>query len=236
LTEINDQHHLSLEVQCYLNKISSNVAILSGYVNNRLREKWNLDLPENKERQVLLDDHRLHAMHALTTACCEIKFLNHLAHHNRFEIMNNPSMFPMPWPSFDKDAKEALDKIVVSHQDKDVVLTSTHHKTRKKGVLYRNKGVAARGSLHKETYYGKRKTASGEAYHLRKPLNAITTLKQINRIVDPVIKKLVFNRIHALGGFVKGKVPKNAFFIKTKTGKISPKIFLPNRMVIQFLS
>jgi CRISPR-associated endonuclease Csn1 len=229
LTEINDQHHLSLEVQCYLNKICSNVIMSSGFVNNRLRKKWNLDLPDDKQRKTLLDDHRLHAMHALTTACFEIKFLNALAHHNRFEITNNPSLFPMPWAGFDKDVKEALDKIVVSHQFKDTILTSTHYKTRKKGVLYRNKGVAARGSLHRETYYGKRTTQSGEAYHLRKPLETITTLKQINRIVDPVIKKLIFNRIQSLGGFDKGKVPKKAFFSKTKTGKTIPKIFLPNR-------
>jgi CRISPR-associated endonuclease Csn1 len=135
----------------------------------------------------------------------------------------------MPWAGFDKDVKEALDKIVVSHQFKDTILTSTHYKTRKKGVLYRNKGVAARGSLHRETYYGKRTTQSGDAYHLRKPLETITTLKQINRIVDPVIKKLIFNRIQSLGGFDKGKVPKKAFFSKTKTGKTIPKIFLPNR-------
>ena len=229
LTEINDQHHLSLEVQCYLNKICSNVLMSKGFVNNRLREKWNLDLPEKKERQTLLEDYRIHALHALITACSEPKFLNALAHYNRFETSSDPSLFPMPWSNFDNDVKEALDKVIISHQKKDKIVTRTLHKIRKRGILYRNQGVAARGRLHKETYYGKRTTASGEAFHLRKPLEAITTLKHINQIVDPVIKKLVFNRIQYLGGFIKGKIPKNAFFITTKTGKKIPKILLPNR-------
>lgn len=229
LTEMNDQHHLSLEVQCYLNKICTNVLMSSGFVNNRLREKWEITLPKNEGRTSLMEDHRLHSLHALTTACAEVSYLNILAHWNRFEVVSNPPLFPKPWEHFDKDAEQAINQIVVSHQKQDRILTTTLHKIRKRGVLYRNKGVAARGSLHKETFYGKRKTSSAEAFHLRKPLQEITTLKQINRIVDPVIKKLVLSRIQSLGGFVKDKVPKKAFFTKTKKGKIIPKIFLPNR-------
>lgn len=85
--------------------------------------------------------------------------------------------------------------------------------------------------MHKETVFGKRSTPSGaEAFHVRKPIESITTKKQIDKIVDPVIRKIITGRIEFLGGYVKGDtVPPEAFFGTDVEGLKVPRIFLPNR-------
>ncbi len=58
-------------------------------------------------------------------------------------------------------------------------------KTKKNGVEYKNVGVAARGPLHKESIYGKRTAPNAStAFHIRKPLESLTTDKHLDKIVD----------------------------------------------------
>ncbi|MBN2425000.1 MAG: hypothetical protein JXR46_12000 [Calditrichaceae bacterium] len=85
--------------------------------------------------------------------------------------------------------------------------------------------------MHKETIYGKRKAPEQEeAYHVRKPIDNLTTKKHIEKVVDPIIKKLIYSRIKDIGGFEQGdKIPSNTFFITDEIGKKIPQIFLPNK-------
>jgi CRISPR-associated endonuclease Csn1 len=105
-----------------------------------------------------------------------------------------------------------------------------NHKTEKNGVVYKNQGIAARGQLHKETVFGQRKAPHSEqAFHVRKPIDSLTTEKQINKVVDEKIRNLIFKRIDQLGGFQKEKVPANTFFVVDEKGVKQPQIFLPNK-------
>lgn len=93
-----------------------------------------------------------------------------------------------------------------------------------------NKGVAARGQLHKEFIYEKRKAPfNDEAYHIRKPIESLETEKHIEKVVDGVIRNLIYKRINEIGGFINGKIPNITFFIIDENGIKQPQIFLPNK-------
>lgn len=138
----------------------------------------------------------------------------------------------MPWKTFLENARHVVHNILVSHKKTDNLLTIRTHKTKRDGKVYMNIGIAARGQLHKETVYGKRKAPGEEDYtfHVRKPVESLTTRKQIEKIVDPVIRNLILNRVENLGGFEKGdKVPQGTFFSIAEDGNKLPQIFLPNK-------
>ena len=83
--------------------------------------------------------------------------------------------------------------------------------------------------MHKETVYGKRTFNGEEAYHVRKSIDSLTTEKQLDKVVDESIKLLIKKRIQELGGFVKGNIPANTFFVVDENGVKQPQIFLPNK-------
>ena len=53
--------------------------------------------------------------------------------------------------------------------------------------------------------------------------------KQLEKVVDESIKLLIRKRIQELGGFVKGNIPVNTFFVVDENGVKQPQIFLPNK-------
>jgi len=65
------------------------------------------------------------------------------------------------------------------------------------------------------------------ALHIRKPLQQIKTISQVDKIVDPVIKKIVQKAVlkHFDG---KQQISPEAFFRFGKDGSLYPKLFLPN--------
>ena len=83
--------------------------------------------------------------------------------------------------------------------------------------------------MHKETVFGKRTFNGEEAFHVRKSIDSLTTEKQLEKVVDESIKLLIRKRIQELGGFVKGNIPLNTFFIVDENGIKQPQIFLPNK-------
>jgi CRISPR-associated endonuclease Csn1 len=178
---------------------------------------------ENNEKN--REDHRHHAIDAVVMSCFKRQYIQQLTKWNRYRDREEELEFPMPWDSFFEDAKRSIDHILVSHKANRRVLTTRHYKVKKDGKEYRNKGTAARGFLHKEFVYGKRTKEGKEAYHIRKPLESLKTATHVEKIVDPVIQKLILNRIESLGGYEKGKnIPKGAFF----EGE-TPMIVLPNK-------
>lgn len=227
--QLNDTRFISKEASTYLTQICKKVNVSPGQMTANLRQKWGLNTVLNDENAKTREDHRHHAIDALVMACGKASYLQELSKWNRYNRNYDLKDFPMPWETFRFDAEKAVDKILISHKRISNDITIRYTKVEKNGKTYINKGVAARGQLHKETVFGKRNFNGDEAFHVRKSIDSLTTEKQLEKVVDEVIRKLIYKRIQELGGFVKGTIPANTFFIVDENGAKQPKIFLPNK-------
>ena len=229
--QLNDTRYISKEAKNYLSKICNDVQVAPGQMTATLRHHWGLNTILNKDDDTKSrDDHRHHAIDALVMACATRSHLQELTKRNRYHKNTALKDFPMPWDSFRQDAEIAIEKILVSHKKSKSIVTIRTHKTKKNGKAYINKGIAARGQLHKETVYGKRTAPDGvEAFHVRKPIESLTTKKHIDKVVDESIRLLILKNVDALGGFVKGKIPEGTFYKVDENGIKQPQLFLPNK-------
>ncbi len=229
--QLNDTRYISKEAKNYLSKICDKVMVAPGQMTSKLRHHWGLNTILNKENNTKTrEDHSHHAIDALVMACVTRNHLQELSKWNRYDRNYELNHIPMPWLSFREDAEVAVEQILVSHKKSNSILTIRTHTTKKYGETHKNIGVAARGMLHKETVFGKRQAPHRDkAFHIRKPIDSLTTEKQLEKIVDDTIKQLIFKRIHVLGGFLKGKIPKETFFTVDDNGIKLPQIFLPNK-------
>ncbi len=227
--QLNDTRYISKEAKDYLGQICKKVSVSPGQMTANLRQKWGLNTVLNDENAKTREDHRHHAIDALVMACGKTSYLQELSKWNRYNRNYDLKDFPMPWETFRFDAEKAVDKILVSHKKTTNSITIRNHKCEKNGISYTNKGVAARGQLHKETVFGKRNFDGEEAYHVRKQIESLTTEKQLEKVVDKTTRTLIYKRINELGGFEKDKIPANTFFIVDANGLKQPQIFLPNK-------
>lgn len=227
--QLNDTRFISKEASNYLKQICKKVTVSPGQMTANLRQKWGLNTVLNDENAKTREDHRHHAIDALVMACGKTSYLQELSKWNRYNRNYDLKDFPMPWETFRKDAEVAVEKILISHKRISNDITIRYTKVEKNGKTHINKGVAARGQLHKETVFGKRNFNGEEAFHVRKSIDSLTTEKQLEKVVDEAIRKLIYKRIQELGGFVKGNIPANTFFIVDENGVKQPQIFLPNK-------
>ena len=228
--QLNDTRYISKEAKNYMKKICKKVTVSPGQMTSKLRYKWGLNTVLNEDNSKNREDHRHHAIDALVMACSKARYLQELSKWNRYNRSYDLDNFPKPWDSFRKDAEKSVEQILVSHKRLNNILTVRSHKADKNGKTYKNIGVAARGQLHKENVYGKRTAPfSEESFHIRKPIDSLTTEKHLNKVVDETIRKLILKKINSLGGFNKGKTPTNTFFTTNEQGVKEPQIFLPNK-------
>ena len=227
--QLNDTRYISKEAATYLTQVCKKVNVSPGQMTANLRQKWGLNTVLNDENAKTREDHRHHAIDALVMACGKTSYLQELSKWNRYNRNYDLKDFPMPWETFRFDAEKAVDKILISHKRVSNDITIRYTKVEKNGKTHINKGVAARGQLHKETVFGKRNFNGEEAFHVRKSIDSLSTEKQLEKVVDEAIRKLIHKRIQELGGFVKGTIPANTFFIVDENGVKQPQIFLPNK-------
>ncbi len=146
------------------------------------------------------DDHRHHAIDAITVAFTKLNYLNELSKYNAqlSEKQRGKATkpdFPKPWDNFREDVARVAENILISHRQNRKVITKIKKTIRKNGRKIQSEGYAVNGQLHKENIYGKRK-APGESkpkFHIRKDVASLTDA-QIKKIVDTRIKEIV---IHA---------------------------------------
>lgn len=170
------------------------------------------------------DDHRHHAIDAITIALTEQGYLQRLSTYNaqrkeKFrQKLDSTEKFPEPWPGFDQDVKKAVNGILVSHKKSNKTLTKN------------KKGFSVRGQLHKESVFGKRQAPLQETgYHIRTKITDLQNNKHIGKVVDLTIQELIERHladecminVNNPKGYV---IPKDAFF---KDGKW--RLFLPNK-------
>lgn len=186
-------------------------------------------------------DHRHHALDALVIACATKDHVNLLNNQSaqsgikRYDLKKKlmkfektiyrdsqtskkierevPKYFLKPWNNFTVEAKNSLEKIIVSFkQNLRVINKATNHYEKyveKDGVKTKERveqigtNWAIRKSLHEETVSGKIKlpwveTNSGEFITAtRKPLDSSFTFEKINKITDTGIQKILENYLKA---------------------------------------
>jgi CRISPR-associated endonuclease Csn1 len=133
------------------------------------------------------DDHRHHAIDAITIALTEQGFLQRLSTYNaqrkekQREKLDSTEKFPEPWLGFWTDVKDKADSILISHKKDNKTLTKN------------KKGFSVRGQLHKENVFGKRKAPFEEkpSYHRRTKITDLQDNKHVNKVVDVTIRNLI---------------------------------------------
>lgn len=239
--QLNDTRYISKEAKNYLQKICDNVYVFPGQMTAKLRHHWGLNSiietiegEENDEKN--REDHRHHAIDALVVACCNNSQLQQLSKWNRYKKAENPeSGFIDPLPNFRNQVTQSIKKILVAHKKNNKIITTRISKTKKRDKTYENLGVAARGELHKETVYGKRKAPHEniEGFHIRKSLAQLENKKHIDKIVDPKIREIILDHLKKEGVDINSKnfkIPPGAFFEKREGSELSwSKVFLLNK-------
>lgn len=232
--QLNDTRYISKEAKNYLSKICENVRVAPGQMTAKLRYFWGLNNIIGEENDAKSrEDHRHHAIDALVMACHTAHHLQEISKWNRYHRSYELKEFPDPWDGFRLHAIQQIQKTLISHKKNNKVLTSRMYKSKKDGKVFKNKGIAARGQMHKETVFGKRVSpeTGKTAFHIRKSIDELKDQKHIAKIVDKNIRTLILNHLENNGINVSDKfsIPKGMFFEKDEaTGKILPKLFLPN--------
>ncbi|SIR50878.1 CRISPR-associated endonuclease Csn1 [Chryseobacterium sp. RU33C] len=255
--------------------ITNAVIPTSGRITDKLREDWNLvntmkelnlekyrklGLTEmvinskGEEKQRIIDwtkrnDHRHHAMDALTVAFTtlnHIQYLNYLnarkdekhkEHQNIFGIENliteviekkngsKERRFKEPIKNFRAEAKKYLDEILISHKAKNKVVTKNINKIKKKGSVVAKTELTPRGQLHKETIYGSSKFLKIKEEKISGKFDAET----IQKVQNEKYRNALLNRLQEFGGDSKkaftGKnvISKNPIFLNAEKTEQLPE-------------
>src|SRR5690606_15003425 len=258
--DLRESQYIAKKAKSMLYTICRSVVSTSGEVTARLRADWDLvnvmqeinmpkfralgltEMIEKKDgghRERIVDwskrnDHRHHAMDALTIAFTKhshIQYLNYLnarkdathkLHGNIIAIENKETelvyddlgnrkrRFKAPMPNFRDVVKELLENVLVSHKAKNKVVTKNKNKIKSaKGEKVKTE-LTPRGQLHKETIYGKYR------YYASKEDKVGTKFDEemINKVTNPLFKRLLLERLKANSGD-----PKKAYSGKNALSK-----------------
>lgn len=249
--DLRDSQYIARKAREILEIMVSVVVPTTGSVTDRLREDWQLvdvmkELNWDKYDRLGLtevvydhdghairrikdwtkrNDHRHHAMDALTIAFTRHAFIQYLNHLNArgdkshgvygiekkylYRDKNNKLRFmpPMPLGEFRAEARRHLSEVLVSVKAKNKVVTRNVNVTRTAGASRRTEQLTPRGQLHNETVYGL----------MRQPVTREEKVggsfdeKKIQTVCSLRIREALLKRLHEFGGD-----PKKAF-----TGKNS---------------
>lgn len=164
------------------------------------------------------NDHRHHAMDALAIAFTKqsiIQYLNNLNARSdkagsiyaieKKELCrhNGHMMFVAPMPDFRREAKKALENILISIKSKSKVVTRNVNKSKgKKGTVNKKVQLTPRGQLHNETVYG-----CNLRYRIQyEKVNAAFTEEKILTVANKQEREALSGRLKEFGGD-----PKKAF-------------------------
>ncbi len=174
------------------------VQTCAGRATAYLRNGWEMNGILDDGPRKTRDDHRHHAVDAVCIALCDAKSVKLIAkaaeqleerHH---KLLGN---IQAPWDQFVPSVREVIENIVVSHRV----------------------DCRLNGALHEETNYGVSTQDNGEKItRIRKPIEALSS-GEVNRILDPRVKKAVLDALD-------GKPAKTVF----KDRKDHPKLITKN--------
>ncbi|MCD8237256.1 MAG: type II CRISPR RNA-guided endonuclease Cas9 [Prevotellaceae bacterium] len=236
--DLRNTQYIAKRALSMLGSICRRVVATTGTVTDRLRNDWQLvDMMKelNWEKYHVLglveyhqdadgrqvgrikewtkrNDHRHHAMDALTVAFTKDVFVNYFNNKNASENPNSNeyaiknkyfskgrAIAPIPLGEFRTEAKRHLENILVSVKAKNKVVTKNVNKV--KGAKDKVQQTP-RGELHKETIYGSRK----EYVTKEEKVGAKFNEEMIMRVCRPIYREALLWRLHQYNGD-----PKKAF-------------------------
>ncbi|MCP9753766.1 type II CRISPR RNA-guided endonuclease Cas9 [Lacihabitans sp. CCS-44] len=273
--DLRDTQYIAKKAKQMLLEVFRNVTSTSGAVTDRLREDWGLvnimqeinfdkfkklGLTESIEKKdgsikeritdwTKRNDHRHHAMDALTVAFTKPAFIQYLNNLNAKdqntskgkEILgieakylekikegsNGKKVFKQPLNNFRSIAKNHLEEILVSFKSKNKVVTKNKNLIKKKDGTIEKIELTPRGQLHKETVYGKIKSNVVEVVKI----GGDFSLEKIKTVCNPIFRELLTSRLAQFENdpkkaFVgKNSLEKNPIYIDSlKTEKMPEKV------------
>jgi len=274
--DLGNTQYISKKAMELLKKICRNVYPTTGKITNRLRSDWDLinvmkelnwekydksgltQVIEGKNGQRLnrivdwskRNDHRHHAMDAITVAFTKqsiVQYLNNLnARSDRSSVFyaiekkelyvnnNNKLLFKPPMQNFRSEVKHHLKGVLISFKTKNKVTTNNINKIKIKGKnKFKTKTESTpRGQLHKETIYGKSKYYKTAEI----PINSKLDKKTILTVANSKFRNALLKRLA-----LYNNNPKKAFS-GSNSIKINPiyideekSILLPDKIKIVWL-
>lgn len=258
--DLRNTQYIAKKSKEILFEITNSVISTSGRITDKLREDWNLvntmkELNVEKykklgfvetvinskgeEKQRIIDwtkrnDHRHHAMDALTVAFTthnHIQYLNYLnarknEEHKEHKIITNiekniieivekkngskERRFKEPIKNLRTEARKYLDEILISHKSKNKVVTKNINKIKKKGGIIAKIELTPRGQLHKETIYGSSKFPKTK----EEKISGKFDLETIKKVQNESYRNALLNRLKEFG-----EDPKKAFTGKNVISK-----------------
>lgn len=264
--DLRDSQYIARKAREILEDLVKFVIPTTGIITDRLREDWQLinilqelnwdkynqlgltDIYEDKDGRKIRcikdwtkrNDHRHHAMDALTIAFTKqsiIQYLNNLNarsdktgsiygieqnelyRDSHGKLRFNP---PMPLNLFRAEAKKQLEDILVSIKAKNKVVTQNINKVKKKEGYNKKIQLTPRGQLHNETIYGSIKRYLVSVDKVGANFNS----EQIAKVANKKYQKALLLRLTQFGND-----PKKAF--TGKNGLEKNPIYLDEHQTIQ---
>ena len=198
---------ISRYARLYLKSVFQQVYTVKGIATSDFRKIWGLqDIYAKKERT----NHVHHCIDAIVIACIGRGEYAKLAQYYHDEESHQwfgttKASFAKPWPTFTEDVKNVENEILVSHYTPDNMHKQGNRRIRisgkggnKSATYVQAKGDAARGSLHKDTYYGAIEVNDEVKYVLRKSLATLEE-KDVKNIVDDTVRAIIEKAIAEKG-------------------------------------
>lgn len=266
--QLRETQYIAKKAKEILLEVSRNVTATIGSVTDKLRDDWELvdvmkelnwekydklgltyiDEGKNGERLYKIkdwtkrNDHRHHAMDAITVAFTKpayIQYLNNLnartntdkkgnsiiGIENKYlkRDKNNKLRFIEPIPNFREVAKKQLESILISYKAKNKVVTKNKNVTKKSSGTNQKIQLTPRGQLHKETVYGKLQ----QYVTKEEKINANFTAEYITKVAKKEYREALSKRL-----IENDNDPKKAFTGKNALSKNPIYISLENNIVV----
>ena len=233
--DLADTRYITKKSKEILGELVRNVYTTTGVITDRLRNDWGLvdvlkelNLPkyqtlglteeiENRNGRTKVqikdwtkrNDHRHHAMDAITVAYTKPSYIQYLNNLNarsdksgaiygieqkelyrddKNKLKFNP---PMPLDIFRKQAKEHLERTLISFKAKNKVTTKNKNITTKKGGVNTKIVETPRGQLHLETIYGATKKYETKL----EKVNASFDVAKINTVANKKYREALTLRL-----------------------------------------
>jgi len=229
--QLQETRYINRKATSHLAQVCKFITPTTGIITQKLRDDWGLiellkelnwpkyskiegktyyETGKNGERLSKIkdwskrDDHRHHAMDAITVAFTKRSYVQYLStlnaknksHYDKdqqFSKLIEAGKFILPMPNIREEAKYHLESLLVSQKAKNKVTTTNINKIKRKGKeSIKVAQETPRGQLHKETVY-----AQQWRYETKEiKLGASTTLEEINSISNQKIQAAVLERFN----------------------------------------
>lgn len=266
--QLRETQYIAKKAKEILLEVSRNVTATVGSVTDKLREDWELvdvmkelnwekydklgltHIEEGKNGERLYkikdwtkrNDHRHHAMDAITVAFTKpayIQYLNNLNAKTQgeqkansiigiekkhlYRDKNNKLRFKSPMDNFREEAKKQLESILISYKAKNKVVTKNKNITKKNGGTNQKIQLTPRGQLHKETIYGQL-----HRYETKEEkVGANFTEEYIQKVAKKEYREALLKRLQK-----NGNDPKKAFTGKNALNKTPIYIGLKDNIIV----